>query len=83
MARETTLGFEVRSESAEILRQVREQIEDIGEEVAAQSGKKVLLDLYAQRDPGAIDIAHPLVRQARAIFIWMKASIGAWPVSAR
>ena len=67
VARETTLGFEVRSESAAVLGEVREQLEDIVEHAAAQSGKQVQLDLYAQREPGALDIGHPLVRQARAI----------------
>lgn len=67
VARETTLGFEVRSESADILRQIREQIEDVVEEVAAQSGKKVALEVDAQRDPTVLDIGHPLVKQGRAI----------------
>lgn len=67
VARETTLGFEVRSESADILNQIREQLEDIAEDVTAQSGKPVQLDIYTRREPGALDIGHPLVRQARAI----------------
>lgn len=67
VARETTLGFEVRSESAEILNQIREQLEDIAEDATAQSGKQVQLDIYARREPGALDIGHPLVRQARTI----------------
>ena len=67
IARETTLGFEVRSESAEILNQVREQLEDIAEEVTALSGKRVVLDIYGRREPGTLDIGHPLVRQGRAI----------------
>lgn len=67
VARETTLGFEVRSESADILRQVRAQIDDVVEDVAAQSGKKVTLEVHAQRDPSALDIGHPLVRQGRAV----------------
>ena len=67
VARETTMGFEVRSESAEVLNQVREQLEDIVEDASAQSGKRVSLDIYARREPGSLDIGHPLVRQARAI----------------
>lgn len=67
VARETTLGFEVRSEAGDILRQIREQIEDVVEEVSAQSGKKVALEVHAQRDPSSLDIGHPLVRQGRAI----------------
>jgi acetylornithine deacetylase/succinyl-diaminopimelate desuccinylase-like protein len=67
VARETTLAFELRSESASVLNQVREQLEDIVEDAAAQSGKLVSLDIYARREPGSLDIGHPLVRQARAI----------------
>jgi di/tripeptidase len=67
VARETTLHFEVRSESPEILQQLREQIADITEDVAGQSGKEVALDVFAQREPGGIEISHPLVRKARAV----------------
>lgn len=67
IARETTLAFELRSESQEVLTQIREQIEDITEEVAALSGTKVVLEVVGQRAPGGLDIAHPLVRKGRAI----------------
>ena len=67
IARETTLRFEVRSESAEILDQVSRQIGDIAQEVAAQSGVGVELDLFAHRQPGGLEIAHPLVQGARAV----------------
>lgn len=67
IARESTLAFEVRSESLEILKQTKEAIEDITEEVAAQSGVHVSLDILAERAPGGIDIGHPFVRRGRAI----------------
>jgi tripeptide aminopeptidase len=67
IARETILGFEVRSESAEILVQMREQLEDIVEEAAAQLGVVATLDIIARREPGGLDIGHPLVRNGRAI----------------
>ena len=67
IARETTLAFEVRSESMDILTKTREQIEDITEEVAAHSGTLVTLDVVAQREPGGLDIGHPLVRKGRAV----------------
>jgi len=65
--RETVLGFEVRSESAEILAQLREQIDDITEDTAARSGTKFMLDIVTERAPAAIDIAHPVVRAAKAV----------------
>jgi acetylornithine deacetylase/succinyl-diaminopimelate desuccinylase-like protein len=67
IARETVLQFEVRSESLDELKAVREKLEDIVEEVSSQSGKQVVLDAVAWRGPGGIDIAHPMVRNARAI----------------
>lgn len=67
IARETVLQFEARSESLDELKALREKLEDIVEEVAAQSGKQLVLDTVAWRGPGGIDIAHPMVRNARAI----------------
>ncbi len=67
IARETTLRFEVRSESAELLDKVSGQIEDIAEDVAANSGVDIRFDVFARRAPGGLDIAHPLVRQARRV----------------
>ncbi len=67
IARETTLCFEARSESADELRRIRSAIEDIVEDAAARSGQQVSLDVAAWRDPGALDIGHPLVRRGRAI----------------
>ena len=67
IARETTLGFEIRSESSELLDQMLGQIEDITEDVAARGGIRVAMDVFARRAPGALDIGHPLVRAGREI----------------
>jgi tripeptide aminopeptidase len=67
VARQTTLGFEVRSESADILHQVQQQIEDLVGEVASQSGIIVTADFFARREPGGLDPAHPLVRCGRSV----------------
>ncbi len=67
VAREARLRFEVRSESADILRDLHQQIEDVVEDVGAQSGVQARLDVVARREPGGLDIAHPLVRRLRAI----------------
>ena len=67
IARETVLKLEVRSEEKEALGQIKQQIEDIVQEVSAQSGTQVTLDVFTQREPGGIDIAHPLVRNAKSI----------------
>lgn len=67
IARQTTLSFEVRSESAEMLDQLAGQLDDVVNEVAANAGVQVKLNIFARRQPGGIDIAHPLVRQVRAV----------------
>ena len=67
IARETVLSFEVRSESADLLNQVAQQIKDITEDVAANSGVTVKFDIFARRAPGGLDISHPFVKQTRAI----------------
>ncbi len=67
IARDTRLRFEARSESLEILNQIREQLDDICEEVSSRSGIAVRLDVVARRAPGGIEIGHPLVKTARAI----------------
>ncbi len=67
IARDTVLRFEARSESGEDLRRIRTAIEDIVAEARARSGKVVELDTVTWREPGGLDIGHPLVRNARAI----------------
>ncbi|MFH0908350.1 MAG: peptidase [bacterium] len=67
VARETKLRFELRSESLDILKQTAQQIDDIAEDVAAQAGVQMKFETVAQREPGGLDISHPLVRAARDI----------------
>lgn len=67
IARETTLGFELRSESGEQLDQILAQIQDVTEDVAAHRGVRVSLDVFSRRQPGSLDIGHPLVRAGREI----------------
>lgn len=67
VARETVLSFEARGESLDILNQIKQQINDIITEVGARCGVKITLDIIAQREPGGLDISHPLVRKATAI----------------
>jgi len=67
VARETVLSFEARSESQDILNQIKQKISDIITEVEARCGVKITLDVIAQREPGGLDISHPLVRKSTAI----------------
>ncbi len=66
-ATKATLQFEVRSETAEIVRQIRDQLEEIVAEVSSQSGMHVKLDIVATRRPGGIKFQHPLSRVTRDI----------------
>ncbi|MBI2441881.1 MAG: peptidase dimerization domain-containing protein [Lentisphaerae bacterium] len=67
IARETVLSFEARSESQEILKAIKQQLSDIIAEVGARSGVNITLDVIAQREPGGLDIGHPLVRRASEV----------------
>lgn len=64
---EATLRFEVRSESAEIVRRIASELDDIMEDVISQTGAEVSLDVIARREPAGLAIGHPLVKQTREI----------------
>ncbi|HPA20311.1 MAG TPA: peptidase [Verrucomicrobiae bacterium] len=67
IARETRLGFEVRSESSQILDDVGARLREITGLVASRSGVSVRLDLFTRREPGGIEDTHPLVRGTRSV----------------
>ena len=67
IAKEATLGFEVRSESEEVVDEVGQTIKDIAKEVSSKTGDDVELDIFARRKPGGIPYAHPLNRCGREI----------------
>ena len=64
---EGRLCFEVRSESAEIVHRIAGELDDIIEDVIAQTGAEVHLDIVARREPAGLPIGHPLVRQTREV----------------
>ena len=67
IAKEALLRFEIRSESAEMVNQIRDKIEEITTEVASRTNTQVVLDFFARRAQGGITIAHPLCQQAQKI----------------
>jgi acetylornithine deacetylase/succinyl-diaminopimelate desuccinylase-like protein len=81
IARQAVLRFELRSESAEILAQIEEQLEDITEEVSSTFGIQAKLDIFAKREPGGLEIGHPFVRDARAILAAMNIQPMLYPTS--
>ncbi len=67
IARDTLLGFEVRSESSQILDEIGARLREITDLVASRSGVSVRLDLFTRREPGSIEDTHPIVRATRGI----------------
>lgn len=67
IAKEATLGFEVRSESGKVVTEVEKTMNDIVTEVASKTGDEVELDVFARRSPGGIPFAHPLNECARNV----------------
>jgi len=67
IAKEATLGFEVRSESEGVVDDVGKTIQYIAEEVASKTGDEVELDIFARRRPGGIPYAHPMNECARSV----------------
>lgn len=67
VATEAMLRFEIRSESAEEVMAIRERVEVAVTEVASRTGAEIELDLFASRQPGGIDLQHPLAAATREI----------------
>ena len=62
-----TLRFEVRSEEPGMVTRIREQIEEIIEQIIAENRIHATLEVIARRKPGTIGFGHPFVRSARSI----------------
>lgn len=67
IAKDATLGFEVRSESQKVVESTGQTIQDIVMEVSSKTGDEVELDIFAKRRPGGIPYAHPLNKCAREV----------------
>lgn len=67
IALEASLGFEVRSESQEVVDEIGRRIEEIGIEVASATGDRVHVDIFARRSPGGIGFSDPLTLCAREV----------------
>lgn len=67
IATRSLLRFEIRSESAEVVRDIHEEIKDRITEISLETSAEIALDIVARREPGGIDFRHPLVRHSRDI----------------
>lgn len=67
MATQSSLRFEVRSESAELVESLRERIDDIIAHATASHKADFKFTVVSRREPGGIDVGHPLVKNCRGI----------------
>ena len=67
IATQSRLRFEIRSESDELVEEIRNKIEEISLEVAAQTNTQVTVDFFAKRHSGGLPFSHLLCRQTRKI----------------
>ncbi|WP_020614409.1 M20/M25/M40 family metallo-hydrolase [Sediminispirochaeta bajacaliforniensis] len=67
IATDAVLRLEIRSESGEMVQQLKTQIQNIAEEVSSHNGSEVNIHFLGQRKPGGISFSHPLAENARLI----------------
>ncbi len=67
MATRASLRFEVRSESAGMVQDIRDKIEEIIAHVTATHKAEFEFNVVSSREPGGIGIGHPLVKSCRKI----------------
>lgn len=72
MATTSSLRFEVRSENAEMVQMVRERIDDIVADIASKYNAKIEFEVVSSREPGGIDVGHPLVKSCRQVMEKLK-----------
>lgn len=67
IATDSTLRFEIRSESDAMVEAIHEKIHDIITETSAHTSATLSLDILARRKSGGLPVGHPLVRRTNAI----------------
>lgn len=67
MATHSSLRFEVRSESSEMVHAMRDKIAEIIAHATATHNAEFEFNVVSSREPGGIDIGHPLVKSCRNI----------------
>ncbi len=66
------LRFEVRSENAEVVRRIQDEIEEIVQETNARGSAQAVLSTIARREPGDLGFSHPMIRSIRGIMDALK-----------
>ncbi len=67
IANDGILRFEIRSESVDMVKMLKYEIQDLVAEVASNYGVDVKMNVIAQRKPGGIPFTHPITTSARKI----------------
>jgi tripeptide aminopeptidase len=67
IARKATLGFEIRSESHEMVGTLAQNIDYIAAEIAAKAGANSEFRILARRAPGGLSFSDPLTTAGRTI----------------
>lgn len=67
MATQSSLRFEVRSENSEMVQSIQSRINDIIADVASSHNADIEFDVVSSREPGGIDVGHPLVKCCRQV----------------
>ena len=67
MATQSSLRFEVRSEDGEMVESIRNRIDEIIADVTASHNAEFEFNVVASREPGGIDVGHPLVKCCRQV----------------
>jgi acetylornithine deacetylase/succinyl-diaminopimelate desuccinylase-like protein len=67
MATQSSLRFEVRSQNSEMVQSIRERIDSIIADVASSHNADIEFSVVSSREPGGIDIGHPLVKSCRQV----------------
>ncbi len=67
MATQSNLRFEVRSQDSAMVKSIQERIADIIADAAATHNAEFEFSVVSSREPGGIDVGHPLVKSCRQI----------------
>ncbi len=67
MATQSSLRFEVSSEDSDMVQSIQERIDEIIADVASSHNAEITFNVVSSREPGGIDVGHPLVKSCRQI----------------
>ncbi len=72
MATHSSLRFEVRSQDSDMVKKIHNRIDEIVADVASMHNAEIDFEVVSSREPGGIDVGHPLVKSCRQIMETLK-----------